>query len=88
MSGDERVDPLLSQTHKRNSEWVPNCHYHYVLLSGFMNVDLDSPSKCLCWRVLEAGEFLRVPSPSNHADKLHRTYAIVVFTWVVNGLES
>ena len=36
----------------------------------------------------KAVEFLRVPSPSNHADKLHRTYAIVVLTWVVNGLES
>lgn len=88
MSGDERVDPLLFQTHKRIQSGYRIAIINYVLLSGFMNVDLDSPSKCLCWRVLEAGEFLRVPSPSNHADKLHRTYAIVVFTWVVNGVES
>ena len=68
MSGDERVDPLLFQTHKRIQSGYRIATVNYVLLSGFVNVDMDSPSKYLRWRVLETGEFLRVPSPGDHAN--------------------
>ena len=88
MSGDERVDPLLSQNHERIRSGYRIAVVNYVLLCGSMNVDLDSPPECVRWRVLEAGEFLRVPSPGNHADQLHRAHFPVALFEVTNALES
>ena len=88
MSSDERVDPLLSQTHKRIQSGYRIAIINYVLLCGSMNVDLDSPSECLRRYVLEAGEFLRVSRSGNHTDQLHRAHSIVVLTGGVNALGS
>ena len=53
-----------------------------------MSVDMDYPSEPLRWRVLEAGEFLRIPSSRHHVDQLDRAHAAVTFIAIVNALGS